>query len=74
MGGAGLNNAPGVAWQDIDGNVHLKNLSVNAVASEEDALNALFLGDTNRCVGVAAACLADRSGGVVARSMACRRR
>ena len=33
-----------------DGEVFLKNLSQNPVSSEEDALNALFVGDTNRMI------------------------
>eukprot|EP00928_Gymnodinium_smaydae_P044989 TRINITY_DN3002_c0_g1_i2.p1 TRINITY_DN3002_c0_g1~~TRINITY_DN3002_c0_g1_i2.p1 ORF type:complete len:843 (+),score=248.49 TRINITY_DN3002_c0_g1_i2:111-2639(+) len=33
-----------------DGNIHLRNLSVNVAQKEEDALNLLFLGDTNRVV------------------------
>lgn len=36
--------------EDDDGNSHLRNLSVNAAATEEDALNLLFEGDTNRAV------------------------
>merc|ERR1719367_2200541 len=36
--------------EDDDGNIHLRNLSVNTAATEEDALNLLFLGDTNRVV------------------------
>ncbi|CAD7931766.1 unnamed protein product [Amoebophrya sp. A25] len=36
--------------EDEDGNMHLKNLSVNVANTEEDALNLLFLGDTNRVV------------------------
>ncbi|ETV70453.1 hypothetical protein H257_14115 [Aphanomyces astaci] len=36
--------------EDEDGNCHLRNLSMHRVASEEDALNLLFLGDTNRAV------------------------
>jgi len=36
--------------EDEDGNIHLRNLSVNTAQSEEDALNLLFLGDTNRVV------------------------
>lgn len=36
--------------EDEDGNMHLRNLSVNLAASEEDALNLLFMGDTNRVV------------------------
>lgn len=45
-----MEDLPRVTLQDIGGNVHLKNLSVHTVATEEDALNALFLGDTNRYV------------------------
>uniref|UniRef100_A0A7S2KYU7 Kinesin-like protein n=1 Tax=Leptocylindrus danicus TaxID=163516 RepID=A0A7S2KYU7_9STRA len=37
--------------EDEDGNYHFRNLSVHPVASEEDALNKLFLGDTNRAIG-----------------------
>lgn len=36
--------------EDEDGNIHLKNLTVNMAGTEEDALNLLFLGDTNRVV------------------------
>ncbi|OQR92281.1 kinesin-like protein KIF6 [Achlya hypogyna] len=36
--------------EDEDGNCHLRNLSMHRVATEEDALNLLFLGDTNRAV------------------------
>eukprot|EP00971_Amphidinium_carterae_P081934 1620969-Amphidinium_carterae.1 len=36
--------------EDEDGNIHLRNLSVNMAGSEEDALNLLFMGDTNRVV------------------------
>jgi len=36
--------------EDEDGRYHLKNLSMHPVASEEDALNCLFLGDTNRAI------------------------
>ncbi|GMI12711.1 hypothetical protein TrVE_jg1670 [Triparma verrucosa] len=36
--------------EDEDGNYHLKNLSMHPVSSEEDALNCLFLGDTNRAI------------------------
>uniref|UniRef100_K3WW28 Kinesin-like protein n=1 Tax=Globisporangium ultimum (strain ATCC 200006 / CBS 805.95 / DAOM BR144) TaxID=431595 RepID=K3WW28_GLOUD len=36
--------------EDEDGNCHLRNLSMHLVHSEEDALNLLFLGDTNRAV------------------------
>jgi len=37
--------------EDEDGNLNFKNLSVNSVANEEEALNYLFLGDTNRAIG-----------------------
>jgi kinesin family protein 6/9 len=33
-----------------DGDVQIKNLSLVSVNSEEDALNALFTGDTNRMI------------------------
>ncbi|KAL9181912.1 hypothetical protein ACHAXT_012255 [Thalassiosira profunda] len=36
--------------EDEYGNFHFKNLSMHAVSSEEDALNLLFLGDTNRAI------------------------
>lgn len=36
--------------EDEDGHMHLKNLSVNMAPNEEEALNLLFLGDTNRVV------------------------
>jgi kinesin family protein 6/9 len=36
--------------EDEYGHFHFKNLSVHHVASEEDALNLLFQGDTNRAV------------------------
>eukprot|EP00403_Amphidinium_massartii_P049291 CAMPEP_0178463526 /NCGR_PEP_ID=MMETSP0689_2-20121128/50379_1 /TAXON_ID=160604 /ORGANISM="Amphidinium massartii, Strain CS-259" /LENGTH=870 /DNA_ID=CAMNT_0020090413 /DNA_START=81 /DNA_END=2693 /DNA_ORIENTATION=- len=36
--------------EDEDGNIHLRNLSVNLAGTEEDALNLLFMGDTNRVV------------------------
>eukprot|EP01138_Halocafeteria_seosinensis_P000681 gb/GECG01000697.1/.p1 GENE.gb/GECG01000697.1/~~gb/GECG01000697.1/.p1 ORF type:complete len:767 (+),score=130.76 gb/GECG01000697.1/:1-2301(+) len=36
--------------EDADGNIHLRNLSMHQVNSEEDALNYLFLGDTNRAI------------------------
>lgn len=36
--------------EDEDGASHLRNLSVNVAASVEDALNLLFMGDTNRVV------------------------
>lgn len=36
--------------EDNDGNMHLKNLSLHPASSEEEALNLLFLGDTNRMI------------------------
>lgn len=36
--------------EDEFGDFHFKNLSVHSVSSEEDALNFLFLGDTNRAI------------------------
>ncbi|XP_066559500.1 kinesin-like protein KIF6 isoform X2 [Amia ocellicauda] len=36
--------------EDPDQNIHLKNLSIQKVANEEQALNLLFLGDTNRMI------------------------
>jgi kinesin family protein 6/9 len=50
-GNAAFEEVPKVTMmEDEDGNFHFKNLSVQAVASEEDALNLLFLGDTNRAI------------------------
>ena len=37
--------------EDEEGNYHFKNLSVNNVNTEENALNLLFLGDINRAIG-----------------------
>lgn len=36
--------------EDEEGNVHLKNLSMHPATNEEEALNLLFLGDTNRAI------------------------
>jgi len=36
--------------EDGDQNVHLKNLSSHQASHEEEALNLLFLGDTNRMI------------------------
>jgi kinesin family member 6/9 len=45
-------NMPRVTMlEDEEGNYHFRNLSVNVVSSEEDALNFLFIGDTNRAIG-----------------------
>ena len=36
--------------EDDDGNVHMRNLSATMANSEEEALNLLFIGDTNRMI------------------------
>ncbi|XP_077017821.1 kinesin-like protein KIF6 isoform X6 [Tamandua tetradactyla] len=36
--------------EDPDQNIHLKNLSLHLATTEEEALNLLFLGDTNRMI------------------------
>lgn len=36
--------------EDEHGNFHLKNLSMHPAESEEEALNLLFMGDTNRAI------------------------
>lgn len=36
--------------EDDDNNIHLKNLSIHQANNEEEALNLLFLGDTNRMI------------------------
>ncbi|CAK6962119.1 kinesin-like protein KIF6 [Scomber scombrus] len=36
--------------EDPDQNIHLRNLSLQQSANEEEALNLLFLGDTNRMI------------------------
>ncbi|XP_068088815.1 kinesin-like protein KIF6 [Hyperolius riggenbachi] len=36
--------------EDPDQNIHLKNLSLHQASNEEEALNLLFLGDTNRMI------------------------
>ncbi|NXX43875.1 KIF6 protein, partial [Tricholaema leucomelas] len=36
--------------EDADQNIHLKNLSLQQASNEEEALNLLFLGDTNRMI------------------------
>jgi kinesin family protein 6/9 len=36
--------------EDTDQNIHLKNLSIHPGNTEEEALNLLFLGDTNRMI------------------------
>lgn len=36
--------------EDLDHNIHLKNLSLQLSLNEEEALNLLFLGDINRVI------------------------
>lgn len=49
---ASTNDIPKVTMlEDEEGQLHFRNLSVHKVDSEEDALNLLFLGDTNRAIG-----------------------
>ena len=43
--------------EDSDQNIHLKNLSTHEAANEEESLNLLFLGDTNRMIAEVRACL-----------------
>lgn len=46
-----LEDLPKVTLQeDADENIHLRNLSVISAANEEEALNLLFVGDTNRMI------------------------
>eukprot|EP00968_Pinguiococcus_pyrenoidosus_P021110 scaffold2675_cov236-Pinguiococcus_pyrenoidosus.AAC.9 len=46
-----LEDLPKVSMlEDENGHFHLKNLGMHRVASEEEALNFLFLGDTNRAI------------------------
>lgn len=40
--------------EDEEGNCHLRSLSMHLVGSEEEALNLLFLGDTNRAISATA--------------------
>ncbi|XP_013391269.1 kinesin-like protein KIF6 [Lingula anatina] len=48
---AKLEDLPKVSlMEDSDQNVHLKNLSTHTASNEEEALNLLFLGDTNRMI------------------------
>jgi len=55
----GMEDLPRVTlMEDEDGNVHLRNLSMHVANTEEDALNLLFLGDTNRAISETAMNLA----------------
>lgn len=40
-----------IMMEDDDGMFHFRNLSVRPIGNEEEALNYLFLGDTNRAIG-----------------------
>jgi len=47
----GLEDLPKVSLlEDSDGKMHLKNLSAQLARNEEEALNLLFVGDTNRMI------------------------
>ena len=46
-----LDDLPKIFIREAEnGDMHLQNLTINAAPSEEEALNLLFLGDTNRVV------------------------
>ena len=45
-----LEDLPKVNFMEDDGNVHLRGLSTHLCNTEEEALNLLFLGDTNRAI------------------------
>uniref|UniRef100_A0A8C5KQ72 Kinesin-like protein n=1 Tax=Jaculus jaculus TaxID=51337 RepID=A0A8C5KQ72_JACJA len=48
---SGLEDLPKVTiLEDPDQNIHLKNLALHQATTEEEALNLLFLGDTNRMI------------------------
>ncbi|XP_036066663.1 kinesin-like protein KIF6 isoform X4 [Oryzias melastigma] len=47
--------------EDTDQNIHLRNLSLQQAANEEEALNLLFLGDTNRMISEVILALSERS-------------
>lgn len=50
-GSSNLHDLPKVKMmEDENGNFHLRNLSSHRAATEEEALNLLFLGDTNRAI------------------------
>uniref|UniRef100_A0A7N4PLR9 Kinesin family member 6 n=1 Tax=Sarcophilus harrisii TaxID=9305 RepID=A0A7N4PLR9_SARHA len=46
--------------EDPDQNIHLKNLSLQQATTEEEALNLLFLGDTNRMIAEVIIALAEK--------------
>ena len=37
-------------FEDAEGNIHIRNLTSHQAANEEEALNLLFVGDTNRMI------------------------
>ncbi|KAF8822576.1 kinesin motor domain-containing protein [Cardiosporidium cionae] len=39
-----------ILQEDEEGSIHFQNFSINRVSTEEEALNLLFIGDTNRIV------------------------
>ena len=43
--------------EDEDNNIHLKNLTLHQATNEEEALNLLFLGDTNRMIAEVIFCI-----------------
>ncbi|XP_031450120.1 kinesin-like protein KIF6 isoform X2 [Phasianus colchicus] len=47
--------------EDPDQNIHLKNLSLQQARNEEEALNLLFLGDTNRMIAEVIIALAEKN-------------
>ncbi|XP_040523516.1 kinesin-like protein KIF6 isoform X3 [Gallus gallus] len=47
--------------EDPDQNIHLKNLSLQQASNEEEALNLLFLGDTNRMIAEVIIALAEKN-------------
>ncbi|CAJ1074118.1 kinesin-like protein KIF6 isoform X1 [Xyrichtys novacula] len=50
-GASRLEDLPKVAiMEDPEKNIHLRNLTLQLTANEEEALNLLFLGDTNRMI------------------------
>ncbi|XP_061480894.1 kinesin-like protein KIF6 isoform X8 [Rhineura floridana] len=47
--------------EDPDQNIHLKHLSLQQATSEEEALNLLFLGDTNRMIAEVIIALSEKN-------------
>ncbi|XP_057716169.1 kinesin-like protein KIF6 isoform X4 [Corythoichthys intestinalis] len=50
-----------IIMEDSDQNIHLRNLSLQQSANEEEALNLLFLGDTNRMIAEVIIALSERN-------------